>query len=326
MSNVDLLSLENVTVSFTVGGLYSRRTINAVENVSFRIPNEPIITALIGESGSGKTTIAKAILGLVKPTSGRVLYKGRDIFEVMKEDALWYRKEVQAVFQDPYEVYNPFYKVERVLRIPIQKFKLASDEEEAKKLIDSTLEAIGLRPQDVLGRYPHQLSGGERQRLLLARVLLIKPKLVVADEPVSMIDVSLKAIFLDNLRLLKEKYGISCLYIEHDLNTAYYVADNSIVLNYGRVVEIGDMESIIREPLHPYTNTLVNSILTPDPGSRKTGKGQFRTQEKTLRELRPKTGCIYQKRCPKVWEKCLNERPDLIEVKKGHYVACFLYK
>lgn len=326
MSNVDLLKLENVTVSFNVGGLYSRRTINAVEDVSFRIPNEPNITALIGESGSGKTTIAKVILGLVKPTSGRILYKGKDIFQIMKEDALWYRKEVQAVFQDPYEVYNPFYKVERVLRIPIQKFKLACDEEEAKKLIDSTLEAIGLRPQDVLGRYPHQLSGGERQRLLLARILLIKPKLVIADEPVSMIDVSLKAIFLDNLRLLREKYGISCLYIEHDLNTAYYVADNSIVLNYGRVVEIGDMESIIREPLHPYTKTLVDSILNPDPRFRKTGKGQFRTQEKTLRELRPKTGCIYQKRCPKVWEKCLNDRPDLIEVKKGHYVACFLYE
>lgn len=208
----------------------------------------------------------------------------------------------------------------------VEKFGLADNEREAAKLINQALETVGLRPQDILGRYPHQLSGGERQRLMLARVFLIKPKLIVADEPVSMIDVSLKAVFLDNLRLFKEKYGVSCIYITHDLNTANYVADNAVVLNYGRVVEIGDIDSIIKEPLYPYTDMLINSILMPDPRMRKTARGEFRLNETTLRELRPKVGCVYQRRCPKAMDVCFKTQPGLIEVRRGHQVACFLYQ
>ncbi|MEM0216919.1 MAG: ABC transporter ATP-binding protein [Ignisphaera sp.] len=326
MGSSYLLALENVTKSYVVGGFYSRRVINAVEEVSFKLPQEPIVTALVGESGSGKTTIARIILGLIKPTSGKVLYKGRDVFEILKENSLWYRKEVQAIFQDPYEVYNPFYRVDRVLKVAIKKFKLAQDEREATELINQALEAVGLRPQDVLGRYPHQLSGGERQRLMLARAFLIKPRLIVADEPVSMIDVSLKAIFLEHLKLFKEKFGISCIYITHDLNTANYVADNAVVLNYGRVVEIGEMSTIVNEPLHPYTALLINSILLPDPKARSSARSSFRVSESTLRELRPRVGCVYQHRCPKAMNKCFKERPPLVEVQKGHFVACFLYQ
>ncbi|MEM1522032.1 MAG: ABC transporter ATP-binding protein [Thermofilaceae archaeon] len=326
MGSSYLLSLENVTKSYVVGGFYSRRVINAVEEVSFKLPQEPIVTALVGESGSGKTTIARIILGLIKPTSGKVLYKGRDVFEILKENSLWYRKEVQAIFQDPYEVYNPFYRVDRVLKVAIKKFNLAQDEREATELINQALEAVGLRPQDVLGRYPHQLSGGERQRLMLARAFLIKPRLIVADEPVSMIDVSLKAIFLEHLKLFKEKFGISCIYITHDLNTANYVADNVVVLNYGRVVEIGEMSTIVNKPLHPYTALLINSILLPDPKARSSARSSFRVSESTLRELRPRVGCVYQQRCPKAMDKCFKERPPLVEVQKDHFVACFLYQ
>ncbi|MEM3138477.1 MAG: ATP-binding cassette domain-containing protein, partial [Thermofilaceae archaeon] len=179
MSNNYLLALESVTKSYSVGGFYSRRIINAIENVSFKLPSEPVVTALVGESGSGKTTIAKIILGLIKPTAGEVLYKGRDVFEILEEDSLWYRREVQAIFQDPYEAYNPFYRVDRVLKTAVEKFGLANNEREAMELINQALETVGLRPQDILGRYPHQLSGGERQRLMLARVFLIKPKLIV---------------------------------------------------------------------------------------------------------------------------------------------------
>lgn len=328
MSNDNLLVLENVTKSYVVGGFYGKRIIKAVENVSFKLPNKPLVTAIVGESGSGKTTIAKIILGLIKPDSGKVLYMGKDIYKILKEDPLWYRKNVQAIFQDPYEVYNPFYRVDRVLKMVIKKFNLASSEREAEELIKEALKTIGLRPQDILGRYPHQLSGGERQRLMLARVLLIKPKLIVADEPVSMIDVSLKAVFLDQLKLFKEMYGISCIYITHDLITANYVADNAIVLNHGRIVEIGTMDSIINNPLHPYTVMLYNSILVPAPEVRRRivkSKGESKITA-ISQELRSKVGCVYQKRCPKAIDKCFNIQPDLIEVEKDHFVACWLYQ
>jgi len=327
MSDDYLLVLDSVTKSYTIGGFYSKRTIKAIENISFKLPYKPLVTAIIGESGSGKTTIAKIILGLVKPDYGKVLCMGKDIYKVLKEDPIWYRKEVQAIFQDPYEVYNPFYRVDRVLKIVIKKFNLAHSEHESKELIDNALKTIGLRPQDILGRYPHQLSGGERQRLMLARILLIKPKLIVADEPVSMIDVSLKAIFLDQLKFLKEMYGISCIYITHDLITANYVADNAIVLNYGRIMETGTMDAIINKPLHPYTSMLYNSILIPDPKARKMARDKIESKTSVIaQELRPRMGCVYQKRCPKAMDKCFNMQPDLIEVEKDHYVACWLYQ
>jgi peptide/nickel transport system ATP-binding protein len=325
MNAKNLLVLKNVSKKYIVGGFYSRKLINAVESVSFRIPFEPKITALVGESGSGKTTIAKMILGLIKPTSGKILYKNKDVFEIIKENELWYRREVQAIFQDPYEVYNPVYKVDRVLKNVIKKFQLAKNEDEAKELISNALESVGLRPSDVLGRYPHQLSGGERQRLMLARVLLIKPKLIIADEPVSMIDVSLKAIFLSQLKSLKDKHGISCIYITHDLITANYIADYAIILNYGRIVEMGDMDTILNEPLHPYTKMLFNSILLPDPKARKISRTKS-LETVSMLELRPKMGCVFQRRCPKAMDICFKEQPDLIEVRKNNYVACWLYR
>ena len=318
-----LLELRNVTKIFKVGGIYGGKEIRAVEDVSFILPDKPFITALVGESGSGKTTIARMILGLIEPTYGSVLYKGRTIQDWLKRDWLTFRREVQPIFQDPYEVYNPFYRVDRIFRIVIKKFKLAPNEKEAQKMIENVLRAIGLRPEDVLGRYPHQLSGGERQRLMLARILLIKPKLIVADEPVSMIDVSLRAIFLEQLRELKEKLSAACLYITHDFNVAYYISDYVIVLNYGRIVERGDMEEVVREPLHPYTQLLINSIPNPDPKKRWKEKLKFK---ELSRELRPEKGCVFQERCPHVMPQCREKTPPLIEAKPNHYVACFLYE
>ncbi|MEM3478766.1 MAG: ABC transporter ATP-binding protein [Candidatus Bathyarchaeia archaeon] len=322
-----LLELRNTSREFRVGGglgLFSRRIIKAVDAVSFSMPSEPWITALIGESGSGKTTIARMILGLLPPTSGEILYKGRSVSEWIKKNKMAYYREVQPIFQDPYSIYNPYYRVDRVLEVAIKKFKLASSKEEARSLMIKAMEDIGLRPEDLLGRYPHQLSGGERQRFMLTRILLIRPRLIVADEPISMIDVSLRAIFLDHLLSFKEKHGISCLYISHDLHTASYLADNVIILCYGRIVEEGPKNQVIEDPLHPYTKLLISSIPIPDPKRRWTDKIDLTSME-SLKKFRADKGCVFSARCPYVMEKCLSETPQLKNIGQERKVACHLY-
>jgi len=326
--NEFLLELKNVTKIFKVGGglgLFSKEVIKAVDSISFSIPSDkPSIVALVGESGSGKTTIARIILGLLEPTSGEVLYRGRSVSNWLKEDKLKYYKEVQAVFQDPYSIYNPFYRIDRVLELVIKKFNLASSQEEARDLMIKAMKDLGLRPEDLLGRYPHQLSGGERQRFMLARILLIKPRLIVADEPVSMLDASLRAIFLDQLASLKDKLGASCLYITHDLNIASYIADRIIVLCHGKIVEDGSKEEVIRNPLHPYTKTLIDSIPIPDPRRRWKEPVDLTTLE-SFKKLKAEKGCIFSSRCPYAKEICKARMPTLTEVKPGRKVACFLY-
>ncbi|MEM2029009.1 MAG: ATP-binding cassette domain-containing protein [Candidatus Bathyarchaeia archaeon] len=322
-----LLELRNASREFKVGGglgLFSRRIIKAVDAVSFSMPSKPWITALIGESGSGKTTIARMILGLLPPTSGEILYKGRKVSEWIKKNKMEYYREVQPIFQDPYSIYNPFYRVDRVLEVTIKKFKLASSKKEMRDLMIKAMEDIGLRPEDLLGRYPHQLSGGERQRFMLTRILLIKPRLIVADEPISMIDVSLRAIFLDHLLSFKEKHGISCLYISHDLHTASYLADNVIILCYGRIVEEGPKNQVIEDPLHPYTKLLISSIPIPDPKRRWTDKIDLTSME-SLKKFRADKGCVFSARCPYVMEKCLSETPQLKSISQETKVACHLY-
>jgi len=326
--NQPLLEAKNLTKVYRIGGgfgLLSGRTVKAIDSVSFQIPSDkPKIIALVGESGSGKSTIAKIILGLLQPTSGEVLYKGRNISEWLKKNKLEYYREVQSIFQDPYGIYNPFYRVERVLELAVKKFKLASNKEDARKLILKAMEDVGLRPEDILGRYPHQLSGGERQRLMLARILLVKPNLIIADEPISMIDVSLRAMFLNDLISFKDKYNISSLFITHDLNVASYVADDILVLCHGRIVEEGPKDEVIKEPLHPYTKLLMDSVPVPDPTKRWKERLDL-TSIESFKKLKVEKGCAYFARCPFASEKCGNEVPPLLEIKTGRKVACFLY-
>ncbi|WP_309085480.1 ABC transporter ATP-binding protein [Chelativorans sp.] len=261
-----LLSADNVTVTFTGGTLGRRQVKHALDGVSLQIGEDPpAIIAIVGESGSGKTTLTRLLLGLMAPTGGRVSYRGKLLSEMDRAERLTYRREVQAIFQDPFAAYNPFYRVDRALLLPLQRFGLARNRDEAYERIREALTVVGLRPAETLGRYPHQLSGGQRQRVMIARALLLNPRIIIADEPASMVDASLRATILDTLYRLKTEKGISLIYVTHDLTTAYQIADHVLVMNSGKVVESGDPDSVILNPQHPYTKSLISAIPSVDP-------------------------------------------------------------
>ena len=276
MSN--LLEIRNVTKVYQRGLLSSHAKI-ALKEFNLILPeDDPSILTIAGESGSGKTTLAMLVLGFITPTTGEILYRGKNITTLRGAERMAYRREVQAVFQDPFAVFNPFYTVDHLLTVPIKQFKLAKSGKDARNKMDEALTAVGLRPEDVLDRFPHQLSGGQRQRINVARALLLKPKLLIADEPVSMVDASLRANILESLRNLHRDHGVTIIYITHDLTTAYHVADTITVLYRGDVVEKGDVETVIRNPQHAYTRLLVDSIPWPNL-DQKWGQHSIRSKE-----------------------------------------------
>ncbi|MBM3188456.1 MAG: ABC transporter ATP-binding protein [Chloroflexi bacterium] len=318
-----LLQLENVTKVYR-GGLFRRRSTVALEDSHVTIGGErPTILAIAGESGSGKTTMGMLLLGFIGPTEGRVLFGGQNLWQAPKATWQQFRREVQAIFQDPFEVYNPFYKVDHVLTVPIAKFGLAKSRAQERQLVEEALINVGLRPEETLGRYPHQLSGGQRQRITIARALLLNPKVIIADEPVSMIDASLRATILRSLQGLKNDQGISILYITHDLATAYHICEDIMILYLGSVVEAGDVETVITEPEHPYTRLLVGSIPWPDP-NRRWGHAEEVAKGKALRMAT--SGCKFAPRCPHAFEMCHLARPPLYRTAQSRAVACYLYR
>lgn len=239
--------------------------VTALRPLSFTLEGEvPQIISIVGQSGSGKSTMGSIMLGFNPPTTGRVLFEGQDLATMSAAASLDFRKNVQAVFQDPYACFNPFYRVNHALKFPFKRFGLSEGEAHTQKAMEEACVAVGLDPDLVLTRYPHQLSGGQRQRLIVARALMLSPKLLIADEPVSMVDASLRATILANIYDLKDKHGISILYITHDLATAYHVSDYVMVLYKGQVVEAGPPKSVIGDPQHPYTQLLIASIPWPD--------------------------------------------------------------
>ena len=323
MSADALLDFQNVTMAFG-GNKRNPDGIVALEDLNLSISaDEPSIIAIAGESGSGKTTLARLGLAMVKPTAGRVVYKGQDLWSMSNQQRRDYRREVQAIFQDPFAVYNPFYTVDRLLLTPMRTFKLARDRKQARKLIEEALEKVGLRAGEVLGRYPHQLSGGQRQRIVVARSLLLEPRLIVADEPVSMIDASLRANILTKLKQLRDEFGISLLYITHDLATAHQISDKILILYRGRVVEVGDATTVIQHPQHPYTQLLVSSIPRPDPA--KTWEGRVEIPLEELSAGDDRAGCLFRHRCPHVMPECARA-PDDFAGEYGQSVACYLYR
>lgn len=297
----------------------------AVDDFSMSIrADEPSFTAIAGESGSGKTTIARLLLGFEDPTQGEVRFRGQNLRQLKASKMRVFRQEVQAIFQDPFAVYNPFYKVDHILITPLKKFRLATSRAEALKKITESLEAVGLRPEETLGRYPHQLSGGQRQRITIARALLLKPRLIIADEPVSMVDASLRATILESLYKLYRDFGISFIYITHDLTTAYQVSENIVVLYHGTVAEAGNVEQVIKDPKHPYTQELIHAIPVPEPGSDWIDKPMAEKGQNEAVAAEP-PGCKYAPRCPHVMTKCDAQLPPLFRVDERRAASCYLY-
>ncbi len=281
------------------------------------------MTACAGESGSGKTTLARIILGFLPPTSGRIVYRGKDVATMSAAEQRQFRREVQPIFQDPFDVFNPFYRIDHVLTLPVRRYGLARTDAEARALIEDALSRVGLRPQDTLGRFPHELSGGQRQRIMVARAVLLRPKLIVADEPVSMVDASLRATILDELRALNRELGISIIYITHDLTTAFQICDNIMVLYKGHVAEAGSVERVIGDPKHPYTQLLVSSIPLPDL-SRKWGSDDMIDPE--VAATKTTDGCAFAPRCPQAMDACWTTLPTRHVPDSERLAACFLYE
>jgi peptide/nickel transport system ATP-binding protein len=313
--------LEARTVTKTYGsGLLDRQPTVALADFSLTIDSDrPSIIAVVGESGSGKTTLARLLLGLTSPTSGHVLYQGHDLARLPTDKRQGFRTDVQAIFQDPYGVYNPFYRVDHVLTTPVAKFHLARSKAAANTLIEDALRTVGLRPDEILGRFPHQLSGGQRQRIMVARALLLNPRLIIADEPVSMVDASLRATILGSLQRLRDERGISIIYITHDLATAYQVSDSIIVLYRASIAEAGDVQQVVRSPRHPYTQLLVGSI--PQVSITRG----WADQETAPAAAPAGVGCRFAPRCPQVRERCRVTQPPLYQVDENRAASCFLY-
>lgn len=322
-----LLEAQNVSKIFSVGMLNKARTA-AVDGISLIINEEkPTITAIAGESGSGKTTLARLLLGVIQPTTGSILYRGRNLANMDRRGRKEFRRQVQVIFQDPYEAYNPVYKVDQVLTTPVHNFQLARSKQEAYQRIEESLRMAGLRPEETLGRYPHQLSGGQRQRIMVARALLLNPRVILADEPVSMVDASLRATILESLVKLKRELGISLIYITHDLTTAYQVSQNIFILYRGSVAEVGNVEKVIKDPQHPYTRLLVSSIPLPDPDMRWGGESDIEAKASApSAPLEAVRGCKFSNRCPYAMPECLQAHPPLYRTDDDRAVACYLHK
>ncbi|GIV80612.1 MAG: peptide ABC transporter ATP-binding protein [Litorilinea sp.] len=323
-----LLEIRNATKIYGGGFLKRGRVTVALQDFNMTIEESPAtITTIAGESGSGKTTLANLVLGFVKLTSGQILYRGVDIGAMNRQQLMAYRREVQAVFQDPYAVYNPFYRVKHIFDLVIKNFKLASNKREARELIEEALNVVGMRGEEVLEKYPHQLSGGQRQRMMVARAYLLKPRLIVADEPVSMVDASLRAMILDIMLRLRDEHGISFLYITHDLSTAYQIGDRIYLLYQGTIAERGDTVQVIENPKHPYVQLLIHSIPVPDPKVKWGGDMDATTIDDEEMRASVLSGCRFYPRCNQRMPRCLEKRPPLYEVGPGgHQAACYLYE
>lgn len=260
-----LLELNGTSVAYP-SRRWGEEPFLALDDFNLAIRDDrPSIIAIVGESGSGKTTLGRMILGMLPNSTGTMRYRGRELKSMSGQEKSDFRREVQAIFQDPFSVFNPFYKVDHLLLTPLRSLKIAKDNKTAFEMIETALKSVGMSPAQVIGRYPHQLSGGQRQRIVVARSLMLSPKIIVADEPVSMIDASLRANILGEIQALRDKYGVSIIYITHDIATARQVSDEVVVLRGGKTVESGSAESVISNPQHPYTRLLVSSVPRADP-------------------------------------------------------------
>lgn len=318
-----IVDVRHLTKHFPVGGFVSKQVVHALEDVSFTIPQGEVV-ALVGESGSGKSTTARLIARLMAPTSGEIVYEGNDIFKTEPRSAsLSYRSEVQMVFQDPFGSLNPVHPIRYHLERPLKIHKKTRGRRELREQMHELLETVGLQPPDeVAAKYPYQLSGGQRQRVAFARALAVEPRLMLADEPVSMLDVSIRIGILNLIDRLREEKGISFMYITHDIASARYIADQTNVMYAGRMVEGAESTELIAEPAHPYTKLLLSAVPNPHAGLR-TEDAPARGEIPSL--IDPPPGCPFEPRCPYAMDICRKDMPGISRLGGKHWVRCHLY-
>lgn len=320
VSNMNIVETEGVKKYYPVRGtIFSRqkRFIKALDGISLNIEKGEIYS-LVGETGSGKTTLGKILVGLIPPTEGAVKIDGIDIYSLRKKEIKQLRKKVQMIFQDPYESLDPKYKVKDIIEEPL-KFNHI---EYSKDRIIELLDFVSLKPpEDFINKYPFQLSGGQRQRVAIARALAISPEFIIADEPVSMLDASIRANFLNILKDMNRNYNLSILMITHDISIASYMGKRISVLYRGKIVEQGSTYEIIKNPLHPYTIALIESI--PLIGKRDK---EVHIKDEISSNIPVDKGCNFYPRCPFAMDICKEKEPELEVISQNHLVACFLYK
>jgi peptide/nickel transport system ATP-binding protein len=317
----ELLRAESVTKHFGIGPLWSRKQLHAVDDVSLNIGPAKIV-ALVGESGSGKSTLLRLFAMLARPTAGELYFEGRPLSSVRRHGAqLAYRRKVRVVFQDPFSVSNPAYRISHSLLRTARLHRPDIRPSERRTEVERVLDAVGLNPgSEIIDRFPYELSGGQRQRVGFAEALISRPRLILADEPVSMLDVSIRIGLLNLMGDLRDREGVSILYVTHDIASAWYLADTVAVMYAGRVVEQGPAERVLRAPQHPYTQLLLSAVPDPRvalaPADEEVGEPP--------RVVSPDEGCRFRWRCPYAQDRCVSATPPLEPVETGHDVACFV--
>ncbi|USG63899.1 dipeptide ABC transporter ATP-binding protein [Brevibacillus ruminantium] len=318
----DLLIVKNLKKYYPItGGVFGKEVgvVKAVDDVSFTVKKGETF-GLVGESGCGKSTTGRSLLRLIEPTSGEVVFDGTDVIGLQGEALRKMRRNMQIVFQDPFASLNPRHNIGKILEEPLLVHGIGSSSER-KQRVRELLEVVGLSGYHAT-RYPHQFSGGQRQRIGIARALMLNPKLIVADEPVSALDVSIQSQVLNLMQDLQRDLGLTYLFIAHDLSVVRHISDRVGVMYLGRLVELTRSEELYRNPLHPYTRSLLSAVPSPDPDA---VRERIILQGDVPSPANPPTGCTFHTRCPHVTDECQQVRPEFRDVGGGHFVACHLY-
>jgi len=319
-----LLEVRNLVKHFYVsGGLFGGRegVVRAVDDVSFAIHRGETL-GLVGESGCGKTTTGRCILQLERPTRGQILFEDRDLATLGPEELRAVRRRMQVIFQDPYSSLNPRMTVGQIITEPLAVHRIVPDPVKREARVQELLGHVGLLPQHAR-RYPHQLSGGQRQRVGIARALAMEPALIVCDEPVSALDVSIQAQIINLLEDLQREFGLTYLFVAHDLSVVRHISDRVAVMYLGRIVELADRKALYDDPLHPYTRALLSAVPITDPEPEASGAHIVLGGE-VPSPLHPPSGCVFHPRCPIAIDRCRAVVPELREIKPGHWAACIL--